>query len=56
MPRFDGTGPDGKGPMTGRGLGKCSGNTRSTTNKDASTNYGQRNGLGRKLRGRFRNI
>lgn len=23
MPRFDGTGPDGKGPMTGRGRGNC---------------------------------
>lgn len=23
MPRRDGTGPNGKGPMTGRGLGNC---------------------------------
>lgn len=23
MPRFDGTGPGGKGPRTGRGKGKC---------------------------------
>ena len=23
MPRFDGTGPDGSGPMTGRGMGTC---------------------------------
>lgn len=23
MPRFDGTGPAGMGPMTGRGLGPC---------------------------------
>jgi hypothetical protein len=23
MPRFDGTGPQGKGPMTGRGEGYC---------------------------------
>ena len=23
MPRFDGTGPLGKGPMTGKGLGNC---------------------------------
>ena len=23
MPRLDRKGPDGKGPMTGRGLGKC---------------------------------
>ena len=24
MPRLDGTGPESKGPCTGRGLGKCS--------------------------------
>lgn len=23
MPRFDGTGPGGRGPMTGRGMGYC---------------------------------
>jgi len=23
MPRYDRTGPEGKGPLTGRGLGKC---------------------------------
>lgn len=23
MPRFDRTGPDGNGPLTGRGLGNC---------------------------------
>ncbi|MCX7695963.1 MAG: DUF5320 domain-containing protein [Caloramator sp.] len=26
MPRRDGTGPDGKGPRTGRGLGRCGNN------------------------------
>ncbi len=25
MPNLDGTGPMGEGPMTGRGLGRCSG-------------------------------
>jgi hypothetical protein len=25
MPRFDGTGPEGKGPRTGRGMGNCGG-------------------------------
>ena len=25
MPRFDGTGPMGQGPMTGRGMGPCGG-------------------------------
>jgi len=28
MPRFDGTGPLGKGPKTGRGLGSCRENMR----------------------------
>lgn len=27
MPRGDGTGPTGMGPLTGRGLGTCAGNT-----------------------------
>ena len=26
MPRFDGTGPAGQGPMTGRGMGPCNPN------------------------------
>jgi hypothetical protein len=34
MPGFDGTGPAGQGPMTGRGMGPCSGNA----------GYGQRFG------------
>ncbi len=25
MPRRDGTGPEGRGPKTGRGLGRCEG-------------------------------
>ncbi|KKQ38433.1 MAG: hypothetical protein US54_C0010G0014 [Candidatus Roizmanbacteria bacterium GW2011_GWA2_37_7] len=25
MPAFDGTGPQGKGPLTGRGMGTCKG-------------------------------
>jgi len=25
MPRFDGTGPQGQGPLTGRGAGRCAG-------------------------------
>ncbi|MDD4989843.1 MAG: DUF5320 domain-containing protein [Candidatus Pacebacteria bacterium] len=28
MPRFDGTGPMGQGPRTGRGLGPCGGGMR----------------------------
>ncbi|MDD3711458.1 MAG: DUF5320 domain-containing protein [Patescibacteria group bacterium] len=51
MPRLDGTGPAGKGKMTGRGMGKC---------EEASSNRqgdrfgvgacGRRRGMGR---GRF---
>lgn len=32
MPRRDGTGPEGKGPKTGRGKGGCS-TTKSTKKK-----------------------
>jgi len=28
MPRGDGTGPEGRGSLTGRGLGSCTGNVR----------------------------
>ena len=38
MPRFDGTGPSGFGPGTGRGLGSCGGGMA----------YG-RKGIGRRL-------
>ncbi|MFP4048916.1 MAG: DUF5320 family protein [Desulfovermiculus sp.] len=31
MPRGDGTGPSGQGPMTGRGLGPCGGGTARRT-------------------------
>ncbi len=33
MPRQDKTGPEGKGPMTGRGQGKCNPN-RNTENSN----------------------
>jgi len=39
MPGFDGTGPQGFGPMTGRGLGPCG--------------CGMRRGFGRGFRRRF---
>ena len=31
MPRYDGTGPQGKGPMTGRGMGNCTPKPRTNT-------------------------
>ena len=33
MPGFDGTGPLGQGPMTGRGLGKCNPETKDRLNE-----------------------
>lgn len=43
MPRLDGTGPEGKGPKTGRGLGDCDSKEtvkteNPTTNADAPKN------------------
>ena len=35
MPRFDGTGPNGRGPRTGRGMGNC---PRVNTEKPVSQN------------------
>ncbi len=40
MPRNDKTGPEGKGPMTGRGLGKC--NPNKTENTDRGKGMGLR--------------
>jgi len=42
MPNFDKTGPQGKGPMTGRGMGPC----------NLVRGGGMMNGLGRRGRGR----
>ena len=43
MPRLDGTGPKGKGPKTGRGMGNCT----TTTTKKSSTQKPVRRGMGR---------
>jgi len=55
MPRGDGTGPQGKGPKTGRGLGKCSGSEKPGCESDESKqssglNNGCRRGQGRGCR------
>ena len=34
MPRFNGTGPEGEGPKTGRGNGKCTKKTESQNLRD----------------------
>ena len=39
MPGFDGTGPNGQGARTGRGMGPC--------NQEQNCMYGGRKGLGR---------
>ncbi len=44
MPKFDGTGPRGKGPKTGRGLGKC---VESKTQNNDNSNTPIPRGLGR---------
>jgi hypothetical protein len=49
MPNGDKTGPEGKGPKTGRGLGYCNGNDKP------GRENGQRRGMGRGL-GRRRNV
>jgi len=45
MPGFDRTGPEGAGPMTGRQLGRCTGNTRVTPGRGFG--YGRGYGFGR---------
>lgn len=55
MPRFDGTGPQGNGPMTGRRMGRCfdngfEENDRQYFNNNAqqcSRGFGCRMGFGR---------
>ncbi|RJQ33686.1 hypothetical protein C4566_03210 [Candidatus Parcubacteria bacterium] len=48
MPNRDGTGPEGKGPKTGRGLGNCAGNQpKETIGQGLGRSLGQ--GLGRSL-------
>ena len=42
MPRLDGTGPQGKGPRTGRGMGNCSG----TGGSSKGFGLGRRQGRG----------
>lgn len=56
MPRFNGTGPEGKGAKTGRGLGKC-----KTDKKQMSEHVGDQSpkeskglGLGRRKRNQRR--
>ncbi|MGQ1787658.1 MULTISPECIES: DUF5320 domain-containing protein [unclassified Saccharicrinis] len=55
MPRFDKTGPEGKGSQTGRGMGKCNPSEQSKHNSSDSEKTsggrgaGRRRGFGRGL-------
>jgi hypothetical protein len=46
MPRGDGTGPRGKGPGTGRGLGNCSDKRQEVQELDQEPGFFQRLGRG----------
>jgi len=49
MPRRDGTGPEGKGPKTGRGLGNCGDNFKIDPNTYSGRPFDGR-GRGRRRR------
>jgi len=40
MPRFDGSGPEGLGPMSGRGMGRCNSGNTAAGNQAQSGNRG----------------
>ncbi|MBT4334362.1 DUF5320 domain-containing protein [archaeon] len=48
MPNRDGTGPEGKGPKTGRQMGKCEG-AKSAGRGLGPCGQGTRRGLGRRF-------
>ena len=47
MPNKDGTGPEGKGPKTGRGLGNCSSKENDKENSSDDKVRGQGRGQGK---------
>lgn len=54
MPRLDGTGPQGQGPLTGRGLGRCTDDKARNSGNGIGFNrrQGDRLFLRRRNRGR----
>ncbi len=44
MPRFDGTGPNGEGALTGKGFGKCNENQNNSTEEFKGTGKGMGKG------------
>lgn len=54
MPGFDRTGPEGKGPKTGRGFGKCASDQEELEKTVGWRLFGsRRGGRGRRFRNRF---
>ncbi len=49
MPNLDGTGPQGQGPRTGRGMGNCPANDKNLPTNNRRP-LGQGGGLGRGFR------
>ncbi|MCF8309247.1 MAG: DUF5320 domain-containing protein [Bacteroidales bacterium] len=57
MPGFDRTGPEGRGPMTGRKLGKCTGhNEKENGNREGVRGLGLANRWGQQRNPRGRGI
>lgn len=52
MPRLNGTGPEGKGSMTGRGMGNCQPNN-DNSKEDENIGFGRGFGRGRGMRKGF---
>lgn len=56
MPKMNGKGPEGKGPGTGRGVGKCRKHTTGELNEKLGTGMGKRRksdggqGMGKRLK------
>ncbi len=46
MPQMNGTGPEGKGPKTGRGLGKCNKNSSDAEKSRLGKGLGKRHKSG----------
>ncbi|MBD3156446.1 DUF134 domain-containing protein [Candidatus Peregrinibacteria bacterium] len=47
MPNQDGTGPNGEGPQTGRGMGNCDGAKPNNAKQPLRKGFGRRPGFGR---------
>ncbi|MCF7936023.1 MAG: DUF5320 domain-containing protein [Synergistales bacterium] len=48
MPGYDSTGPEGQGPKTGRGAGRCGGNSPDSVPPVGTARRGRGRGAGRR--------